>query len=710
MQPTVRLFGVVLLSFLCFWGPAQGQPLRTRLLRSVEASKVNDDYVVRVKFTTGMQYLSHIPPGKGSEIKISLGAPVSRLQEPGGSIEQERLSPSGVNSPLDDVLLDLSNPTKPLLIIRFDESVSFLVRGGSDFRSVNITFRPLSAASAAPGTEMPGQDDSDLSAVPTEKAEKSEIAQLYNGAREAYVSGDYNRAIQLATSAVEQGTPAEFRDALELLGMSREAKGQLAHATAEYERYIELYGDTEDVSRVKQRLDAMLTASLPASATPAKDQATAAEEEASGWRYRRSGGASVYYNNDRIKLDGAPSETARSSLLSDANISTRSSRGSTVIETRFNGSYEHDFTDDQDHTWRFNETYAAWTNHEYGISALLGRESRSTDGVSGRYDGLRLTKSLTDQVSLNLIAGFPVESTQDSVDTDRPFYGVSLDLGNFYDRWDFNAFYIERSYDGLTDRQAVGGEFRYFKDGLSVFGLADYDISFSELNSALLLGNWVRGDSIVYFNIDFRKTPLLAIRNALLGQTETSLDGLKARFSSDEIRDLALRHTAESKFATLGYTYTLNPHHQVGVDVTASKISDIEGSELFPASPGTPTEYYYNLQWISYGMFKDNDNFILGARYEDLDRWNRYTMLLNVRLPVGSKWRLNPRLSWATSDSHDGLDERDKLKASFNAIYRFNRDTEFEVELGTEMITEKGDTFSGDTDIYYFFAGLRRYF
>lgn len=709
MRSRIHILWIFLSYALVHWYAAEAQPTRTRFMRSVEVSKVNEEYVVRVEFTTGMQYLSHIPPGKGREIKISLGTPVGRSQadEP---IDQERLSPHGDESALDDVLLDLSNASKPLLIVQFNESVAFQVRGGSDFRSVTITFHPLSAASTTPEAKQTAKGKPSIPRAPAEGAAKTAIGRLYNAAREAYVSGDYNRAIQLTTSAVEQGTPDEFRDSLELLGMAREAKGQFAHATAEYQRYITIFGKTEDVTRVKQRLDALLTAALPATQEPAEQESTVSRQEESGWRYRRSGGASVYYNNDRIKLDNNPSKTTRSTLVTDADVSTRSSHGPTLIETRFTGSYEHDLTSDRDNTWRFNEAYVSWTNHEHDVEALLGRESRSTDGVTGRYDGLHLGKGLTDKVKLNLIAGYPVESTRDSVDTERPFYGVSFDLGTFNDQWDFNVYYIYRTYNGLTDRSATGGEVRYFNNGLSVFGLVDYDISFNELNSALLLGNWVLGDSILFFNIDHRKTPLLAIRNALLGQPDASIDDLKRRFSKQEIRDLALANTAESTFATFGYTRTLNANHQIGVDVTASKLGGIEGSEFFPASPATSTEYYYNLQWISNGMFRQNDNFIVGLRYEDLDRRVRYTLLLNARFPFGEKWRFNPRLSVSTSESNDGLSTQDKLKASFNLIYAFNRDSEFEAEIGTEQIRDKGESFSGDTNIYYFFTGLRRYF
>lgn len=711
MRSRTRVLGVIIFFSLHIWGPAEAQFSRNGLLRSVEVSKLNDDFIARIEFTTGMQYLSHIPPDRGKEVKISLGAPVSLQRELGDLRDQERISPHGVDSLLDDVLLDISNPTKPLLIVQFTKKVTFEVRGGSDFRSVVIVFRPVAALTTIPAeAEKPAEVGAAAPVTPARSTDQTAVGRLYNGAREAYVSGDYNRTIQLATSAVERGTPEEFRDALELLGMAREAKGQLAHATAEYERYINLYGKTSDVSRVKQRLDAILTAALPAAPKTEKERVARRELEPAGWRYQRSGGASVYYYNDSLKTDDNPSQTTRSSLVADANISARVSKGGNIIESRFNGSYEYDLkNDDPDNITRVSEAYVGWSNHDHNFKGLVGRESRSTDGVAGRYDGVRLSKRISKKVNVNLIGGFPVESTKDSVDTDRPFYGVSMDLGNFKGQWDFNVFFIDRYFDGLSDRRAVGGEVRYFKNGLSVFGYLDYDILFKEINTALLLGNWVHGDSTVFFNADYRRSPALSLKNALLGQPDPDLDDLKNSLSTDEIEELARRHTADSTYATLGYTRTLNPSHQISVDATASKLGEIEGSEFFPATPATSTEYYYNLQWITNSIFKKYDNYILGARYEDLDRVKRYTVLVNARIPAG-KWRFNPRLSWATSESHDGLDTEDKLKASFNVIYRFNRDAELEFEVGTERITDEGPEFSGDTDINYFLGGFRKYF
>jgi len=116
-------------------------------------------------------------------------------------------------------------------------------------------------------------------------------------------------------------------------------------------------------------------------------------------------------------------------------------------------------------------------------------------------------------------AWLPVESTREGPTTDRNFYALSADFGTFGGGWDVSLYGISQDYFGLTDRQAVGTEVRYFRQGLTFVGLADYDIYYQELNNLLLLGTvalparWTMS-----VNLDHRKSPSLSSRNAMIGQ------------------------------------------------------------------------------------------------------------------------------------------------------------------------------------------------
>jgi Tfp pilus assembly protein PilF len=62
--------------------------------------------------------------------------------------------------------------------------------------------------------------------------------QLMADARHAMTAGEISRAIQIYTKVLQQPPNAEQQAAQEYLALARERNGQVAHAKAEYERYL----------------------------------------------------------------------------------------------------------------------------------------------------------------------------------------------------------------------------------------------------------------------------------------------------------------------------------------------------------------------------------------------------------------------------------------------------------------------------------------
>jgi len=83
---------------------------------------------------------------------------------------------------------------------------------------------------------------------------------LMEKARIAIVGKKYDKAIRLYTKVIQSNNKLYQQEAQEYLGVARERNGQLAHAKAEYQIYLKKYPDSENISRVKQRFDALLTA------------------------------------------------------------------------------------------------------------------------------------------------------------------------------------------------------------------------------------------------------------------------------------------------------------------------------------------------------------------------------------------------------------------------------------------------------------------
>jgi tetratricopeptide (TPR) repeat protein len=91
----------------------------------------------------------------------------------------------------------------------------------------------------------------------------AKAAALMNEARRAMTVGELSRAVQIYTKVLQMPPNVHQPDAQEFLALARERNGQIAHAKAEYQRYLDVYPDEEGAERVEQRLAALLAARLP---------------------------------------------------------------------------------------------------------------------------------------------------------------------------------------------------------------------------------------------------------------------------------------------------------------------------------------------------------------------------------------------------------------------------------------------------------------
>ena len=121
------------------------------------------------------------------------------------------------------------------------------------------------------------------------------------------------------------------------------------------------------------------------------------------------------------------------------------------------------------------------------LNLRLGRQRRSSGGLLGRFDGAYIGYQLTPLLKLNAVSSFPVRSSKDSLETSRNFFGLSLDLGTLAEAWTFSGFAIQQLVDGITDRQAIGAEVRYYRPGRTLFSLVDYDASYSKPTTFLTM-------------------------------------------------------------------------------------------------------------------------------------------------------------------------------------------------------------------------------
>jgi len=556
---------------------------------------------------------------------------------------------------------------------------------------------PRTAKTTGPSVQ-PAQV-SDLPAISDERLKK-----IMDDAHQAMTAGNYRRAIQLYNKVLQYPDHTYSQDALELLGLARDRNGQLAHAKAEYARYLELYPEGEGTERVRQRLQGLATAREQ---PREKLRKAKARKEDAEWVV--FGGWSQFYRRDWSRIDPDDETTVdQSSLDSNLDITARRISARHDIRTRLTGGYLYNFLDDgPSNDTRVNAGYIDAADKRWKVTTRLGRQSRNTGGVLGRFDGGLLSYRVTPRVQLNGVAGYPVLSTTKGIETDRHFYGVSLDLGTFAKAWDFIPYFIDQRVDGLTDRRAVGMEVRYFHPNRSLLGLIDYDIHFEDVNTALFLGNWTIPDWVTFTaTADYRKTPVLTTSNALQGQPVQSIDDLQTIFTNAQIKALAEDRTSSSRTFTLGLSRPLSAKLQLTGDVTMTRLSGTPSSGGVEGIDSTGNEFFYSAQLIGNGLIKQGDITILGLRYADASTADILSFNLDTRYPINRAWRVNPKFRVSYRENDDGTDQI-TLSPSFRTTYVWRRRMTLELDAGADFSTRDLVEDTNDSKAYFLSAGYR---
>ncbi|MEN8256787.1 MAG: hypothetical protein ABFS09_02890 [Thermodesulfobacteriota bacterium] len=556
------------------------------------------------------------------------------------------------------------------------------------------------AKKVMPKTKVPSKK---LKAIPMEQIDK-----LFAEAEKEMTSGNFRRAIQIYTKILTDKEHKKRKLALELLAHARERNGQLAHARAEYKKYIELYPEGEDTERVRQRLAGLMTARV----SPQKKLKKTKKE----YPLQVYGSVSQFYYYDETTDETGNTVVNRSSLSSNMDFSIRKRTATYDIRTLAVGGYEADFEDSSNNETRITNLYVDAVDKKRNLSGRFGRQSKSTGGVLGRFDGGQASYNLTPKIKVTGVGGYSVSSTDiDDFSTDKYFYGMSLDFGTFGSYWDFSPYVIEQKINGLTDRQAIGGEIRFFHPNATFFTLTDYDIYYDKLNTFLFNGNITfPNKTMINMMADYRNSPILSINNALQGHVGyTSISDLAPLYSEDELKEIAINRTARSKTFMLGIVQPLTSKLQISADATASKLSSLDAFETsrgirLEAVPGTDYDYYYSLQLIGSSLLKEGDIAIVGFNYTDASTHETYSASLNTRYPFNRSWRINPRVrvDWRENKT-DGV-EQFKIRPLLKIDYSLRKPrARFELEIGGEWVDNKLPTETEKTSGYFATVGYR---
>lgn len=485
-------------------------------------------------------------------------------------------------------------------------------------------------------------------------ADPATLAKLMTQARAAMASRNYAGAITLLTKLQRQPEFPERAQAQELLGLARERAGQFAHAKAEYEAYLHQYPQGPAAERIANRLRVMRAASSKRRGTGA------GSAQAQGWQV--SGGFAQLARFDGTRVDntfsdaGAVSgtvptnaQTQQSALFTDGDLLVRRRGERFDFLGRLSAGYARNFGDASSTTpdsKRVSVASIELGDRELGLLARAGRQTRNGNGVLGTFDGLFLSYQFRPTWDLTATVGYPVERTDESVQTARRFETLSLSYAPVGAHWDASVFATTQTFDSLTDRRAVGMEGRYLNPKLSLVAIVDYDTFFKSLNAASLLGTvQLPARWSVSVDLEKRNSPVVSTRNALVGQPVTTIAELEQTFTLDEIYALALDRTPVTSTYSISASRPIGERYQFSTTVSASETSATPASGGVDAQLGTGMNLTYQAQLYGSSIWKRGDFNVISLGYADTDSGKLASLGITSRFPLTSAWRIGPRLA-----------------------------------------------------------------
>ena len=728
------------------------KPVAEPVLSAVNISESDGCSAIKIDFNTRVQYLSHFPLQSGDELSIVL-KPIERgLDAVNAMVNHESLrAPVNERASIHAIELD-ADAQGAALKIYFKHAVTYRIAPATDFKSIVIAVAgPQPTASCEPNFKATGaSENSDLhgtlvpsesgAGAPNQKVQMpaEDLERLLVEAREALQKADNNRAVALLIRAGEATDQRYAKETTELLGVAYENKSQYAEARSAYQRYLEAYPKGSDADRVRARLAGLdvaekdqlaKTGFVPIAALPPpigdgvrekqliEDGARRSvavggtieeEKDPAAWTVTHNGSAGLYYNRNqggrdffvppRLQL-GWDKENIyqlyQNSVLGSFDYEGRFDNSEFTGRVHVSSAQENRYISGQNDETLVSALYFDGKHKASGVSSRIGRQSRFTGGVLGRFDGALASYQASDDIKLNAVGGAPVERSRDEpFISNSYFYGASVDFDHVTKAIDTTLFFVEQSTEGVIDRQGIGSEFRFVDDRMAAFGTLDYDIHYMELNNVILTATYVFPDfSTAGINFDYRRAPLIFTTNALQGQSAASLAELLKIYTLDEIERFSLDRTAESFSAGANYSYPITEHLQFSGDATVTYMSGSVGSGGVPETPSTGTEFYGFAQLTATGILAVGDVYSGGVRFADTQSAYRYAVEGSARYPITKDWHIGPmlRLGYA-EDKFDGRGEYEVLP-SLRSSYYITDDIVVDFEVGRKWIereTEHG--------------------
>jgi hypothetical protein len=561
-------------------------------------------------------------------------------------------------------------------------------------------------------------------------ASDAAVATLIGEARDALRQGKFGFAIAQLKKAVQLPESRRSPEARELLGVAYQKDRQPAAAKSVYEDYLRRYPNGEGSDGVRQRLQGIETADAspalnlrtPTSGPAAIDGSTQPGGRiASGSYWSVSGSLSAFYIKDdthsimrdptlALDLNATKDDHQihQNTLLTSFDLAAAWGNPDLKAKFRFSGTEENRFSPEEVNITGISALFLDMAIKNWDTEFRIGRQTRNTDGVLGRFDGAVITYHVNPLFSVTALGGSPVEFRSDlPFKDDRYFYGGAVNFGP-YRGFDADVYAIEQMDRNFIDRQAVGTELHYNDANKSIFATVDYDTHFNELDAAIFTGTWTFADkSVLRLGADYRKAPYLTTWNALQGQPYTTLYDLLKAYAQSDVLQMAIDRTATYQSSTVGYSRALTDKLQLNLDFTQAHIDGTIASFNVNGTPDMGDEFFYSAQLVGTALFLSNDLYTAAFRYSDLKDSQNFAVDLSTRYPWSENLRIQPRIVGGYTQGKGIPFDEYTLLPSLLIDYFLRKDLNFEVEIGERWTWRTQGTTRSSEDEFLITAGFR---
>lgn len=478
--------------------------------------------------------------------------------------------------------------------------------------------------------------------------------ELMATARSAFEQSQFDEAINTLNQLLILPPNSRSQQAQEMVGLARERSGQIGKAKAEYELYLKLYPESEGAQRVKERL-AALEKRQPGTPITARTVVEPAEARApvktvfgsfAQYYYDGSTKSETAFNTPTTVDQATLTSRDLSAIVTSADLNARYRSDTSDVRLVFRDTDTHSLLDRNPSRNRLDAAYVDYrgVGLQNPMSLRLGRQIGTSGGILGSFDGAIAGYKVARNWRINAQAGQPVDY---GLDSRRYFYGMSLDAENIFDSWSGNMYGIRQRVDGIADREALGGEIRYFRNGNSLYSMVDYDTLFKTVNIATVQASvQTKGQTMFTLLADQRKAPPLSTTNAVFGQPVTSIKQLLATNTPDQLRERALAITSDVRQYLASVTTPVSASWQLGADYRLTNVGPLPAYNDIPATAGTGNISGYTLQAIGSNLYSSRDTSVLSATLLKSPQFRGEYVSYSNLTGLGARWTIEPSVRW----------------------------------------------------------------